>query len=264
MEFLPLASTVSDNFFYLLHHGGDAILVDPIDPAVAITAVRQLNPARVRILVTHGHPDHIAGNDEVVAALGCEVLAPALADRWPTRHDHGLHHGDRLPVGGHSLEILHTPGHTDDHIIAVGPDFVVSGDLWFVGGCGHTRAGGHLPSLFRSFRATARLPGHLRILPGHHYAAQNLAFCADLFPESEDIAARLPAARDWRREAGPWMPTLAEERTYNPFHRYREPRVVERVKTRYADLLDPTLSDADEQIFSALRRARDLFVAPPL
>jgi hypothetical protein len=105
------------------------------------------------------------------------------------------------------------------------------------------------------------LPGHLRILPGHHYAAQNLAFCADLFPEDEALAARLTAARNWRREDGPWLPTLGEERAYNPFHLFADPRVEARLKTRYADLLDPNLRDPEERTFSALRRARDLFVA---
>lgn len=262
MQVQVLASTVTDNFFYLLHHAGDALLVDPVDAAVAITAARELKPERLRIFITHGHPDHIGGNEEVVAALGCEVIAPARAEHWPVAHDTGVGEGSRLELGGTSFTIHETPGHTDDHLIAVGDEVVIGGDLWFVGGCGHTRAGGDLPSLFRTFRRTAGLPGHLRILPGHHYAAQNLAFCADLFPHDEAITARLARARAWRRSDGPWLPTLESERAYNPFHRFNDARVEAALKTRYGEFLDPSQGDAEERIFSALRRARDLFTPP--
>ena len=69
----PLASTVSDNWFYAIEDAGDLLLIDPIDPAVAIAHVRKRAPKRVRILNTHGHPDHIGGLEYVLERVDAPV-----------------------------------------------------------------------------------------------------------------------------------------------------------------------------------------------
>ena len=65
MRIEALTSTITDNFFYMIVDGVDAVLVDPIDAPLAIDAARQSGAERVRIFTTHGHPDHVGGNAEV-------------------------------------------------------------------------------------------------------------------------------------------------------------------------------------------------------
>src|SRR5690625_3053209 len=99
MQITPLASTISDNWFYAIEDNKDLILVDPIDARVAIDYARQRTPERVRIFNTHGHPDHIGGNDEVVQALRCEVIASAHPDIMDPPAQTHVKHGDTVEIG---------------------------------------------------------------------------------------------------------------------------------------------------------------------
>jgi hydroxyacylglutathione hydrolase len=195
----------------------------------------------------------------VVAALGCAVLAPAPGGCFEIRHDQSLREGDVVELGRESFAVLHLPGHTDDHLALVGRTHLISGDLIFAGGCGHTRFGGDAGGLYRSFVRLAALPGDLIYLPGHDYARQNLPFVRWLLPGAVEAYARLEAASQRSVNDVPRLVSLREEAVCNPFLRHDDPEVAAAVEAKCGRWLDPDVADAKERRFRALRKARDEF-----
>ncbi|MFT4703457.1 MAG: hydroxyacylglutathione hydrolase [Bradymonadia bacterium] len=257
MHVQSIASTISDNFFYLVTDGDDALLVDPIDAKAAIAAVREVSPKRVRLFATHGHPDHVGGNDAVVDALGCEVIGSGHEGDFPFRVDSTVMHGDVITVGTSRWQIRHAPGHTRAHVVAYcdeGDGALLSGDVYFVGGTGHCRFGGDPPTLFETVsERLADIPSSTAFYPGHDYAVKNLEFALSIEPTNDGAAELLARAKNHTRAEGPVLTTLGEERAYNPFHRAHEPALWQAL----AALGDPVSSARDA--FLALRLRRDTY-----
>lgn len=255
-----LASTVSDNFFYLLHEGGDGILIDPIDAKLALQAVERLGLTDVRILVTHGHPDHVDGNDEVADALDALVLAPAQAVAWPVAHDVGLQEGDVVPLGETQLKVWHVPGHTDDHLMFFTDEHLFVGDLLFFGGVGHCRAGGDVADLCRSVARLGSLPGGARVYPGHDYTATNNKFGRGVLPEDPGLLRLEGRIAATARPRVLWNSTLDDERATNPFLRVEDTVLQQAVRSSAPEWRDDL--PAADAAFHALRAMRDRFVVP--
>jgi hydroxyacylglutathione hydrolase len=117
----------------------DAIVVDPrrdIDVYLAAATRQQLKIAYA--VETHVHADFVSGAREL-AALGAEVVAGPGADLQFPFHE-GRHH-ETLRVGDIAVELVHTPGHTPEHISLLvrepgSPVRALTGDTLFVGAVG--------------------------------------------------------------------------------------------------------------------------------
>ncbi|GAB0113764.1 MBL fold metallo-hydrolase [Acidisoma sp. C75] len=117
-----------------------------------------------RILITHGHIDHAGGAAELRDALAARqgeavpIWGPDERDRFLLEDlpaagqrfgltgaraflpDRWLAEGDVVPIGGHSFEVLHVPGHTPGHIVFIDrhSGFGIFGDTLFRGSIGRT------------------------------------------------------------------------------------------------------------------------------
>jgi glyoxylase-like metal-dependent hydrolase (beta-lactamase superfamily II) len=137
-----------------------------------------INGRKVRqIVCTHGHNDHINAAAELAEAVDAPiVIHPADRMLWdvvyPNRSPDGdLTPGTSLQVAGHTLGILHTPGHSPGcccfHIEATGR--LLSGDTLFCGGPGATgRSFSDFPTIVRSIASVLlALPDHTVVHTGH-------------------------------------------------------------------------------------------------
>ncbi len=140
------------------------------------------------LLNTHCHLDHVFGNKWVAGHYDLELqigekelwtfnFAPESGIRWsmPFENYAGniifLKEGDRLDLGGDSLEVLFTPGHSVGHIIFYNRSqgFVIGGDVLFRMGIGRTDIpGGDTTTLMKSIREKLfSLPDDVIVYPGH-------------------------------------------------------------------------------------------------
>jgi hydroxyacylglutathione hydrolase len=258
MKVEVLASRISDNFFYLLHEGKDGIVVDPVDAKLAIERVNELGLDDVRVLITHGHPDHIAGNDEFVDATGALVMAPASATRFPCPHDIGLQEGDVIPLGDSELHTWHVPGHTDDHLMYFTPENLFVGDLLFFAGVGHCKFGGEVGALFRSVARLAELPADARVFPGHDYSTRNAEFGLSVISDDMPLSEMLKRSRATESRTL-FATTLGRERQYNPFLRAHLPEVQAGARAHGDAWEMAGGADDVERTFRVLRALRDGF-----
>lgn len=160
---------------YLLTHSesNEAILIDA--PAEAEAILAWIKPFDVQqIVLTHAHPDHIGALEEVRRSLEIPVaLHPADVQDFNLEVERVLKHGDNIPLGDASLEIVHIPGHTQGSIALKIMDqdqfiFAIVGDAIFPGGPGHTASPSALRQSLDSLEQTVFVwPDHIELHPGH-------------------------------------------------------------------------------------------------
>jgi len=169
---------------------GKAAVVDPGGDIERILEIaRQAGVEIEKILVTHGHIDHVGGVAELAARLQVPVEGPQRADQFwidglaaqgksfglPGARafvpDRWLEHGDRVTFGHIELEVRHCPGHTPGHIIFfhAGTRLAIVGDVLFQGSIGRTDfPGGDYATLIRSIREQLLpLGDDVQFIPGH-------------------------------------------------------------------------------------------------
>ena len=160
------------NTWLLAEPGGTEVVVLDPGPADAVHlaalthAVAAAGQRIALVVLTHGHPDHSAGADQLARSARVAVRAFDPAHRLG---DEGLSDGDVVEVGGLELRAIGTPGHSADHVCLLMPaeGAVLTGD--HVLGRGTTvvahpdgRMRDYLTSLERLQDVGAR-----RLLPGH-------------------------------------------------------------------------------------------------
>ena len=165
---------------------------DPRELDAIVSEVRRLRLTLKYIINTHGHPDHMWGNDRLKAALGGDVLIHELDGLKltdPERNssvlfgysvhvrpaDRLLSDGETVKLGGIELKVAHTPGHSSGGVAFVGDGYVFTRDTLFAGSIGRS----DLPCscegdaiayevLLSSIRdKLLTLPDETIVLPGH-------------------------------------------------------------------------------------------------
>ena len=120
------------------------------------------------IINTHGHADHISGNEVIQKATDALILIHEKGMEQ-IKPDRKLRDGDVIHVGNFKLVVLHTPGHTPDGICLLGDNLVFTGDSLFAGSIGRTDfQGGSFQDLMQSIKTKLLpLPDSFKVYPGH-------------------------------------------------------------------------------------------------
>lgn len=167
----------------------EAIVIDPrrdIDTYLQIAERENLKITH--ITETHIHADFLSGSLELSHATGAKIyLSEEGGSDWQYQFDHiGLKEGDVIKVGNLILKVLHSPGHTPEHISFIltdkpaspEPVMIFTGDFVFVGDVGRPdlleKAAGiegtmleGAKQMFQSLKRFKSLPDHIQVWPAH-------------------------------------------------------------------------------------------------
>ena len=179
MIFRQLFDAASSTYSYLLacRRGGEALIIDPVVEKVDryLQLLRELDLRLVKAVDTHLHADHITGLGALRDRTHCITV---MGDR--SRVDvvsMRVSDGDRLQIEGVDLEVLYTPGHTDDSCCFRMEDRVFTGDTLLIRGTGRTDfQNGDARAQYESiFGRLLRLPDETLVYPGHDYKGDTVS-----------------------------------------------------------------------------------------
>lgn len=179
MIFRQLFDASSSTYSYLLasRRGGEALIIDPVIDRVDryLQLLHELDLKLVKAVDTHLHADHITGlgalrdRTHCITVMGehsrVDVVSMRVAD------------GDRLQIDGVELEVLYTPGHTDDSYSFRSADRVFTGDTLLIRGTGRTDfQNGDARAQYQSiFGRLLALPDETLVFPGHDYKGDTVS-----------------------------------------------------------------------------------------
>jgi glyoxylase-like metal-dependent hydrolase (beta-lactamase superfamily II) len=164
---------------YLFGCGGkaSAAVVDPVGEIEPyLDAARETGMRILYVVDTHLHADHVSAGRRLAESAGADYVLSAEAEA--ARPFRAVCDGEQLPLGNVTVEILHTPGHTPEHVSllvtdrtrAPEPWFVLTGHTLMVGDVGRTElaaaAEDGARAMFRSLGRLKALPDHVEVLPG--------------------------------------------------------------------------------------------------
>ncbi|MCL9775851.1 MBL fold metallo-hydrolase [Vibrio methylphosphonaticus] len=166
------------------------VLIDPGGDIEQLQVlIKELGVQVEKLVLTHGHLDHVGGTEPLSKALGVEIVGPHKADQFwlqglenqsqmfgfpltkAFEPNQWLDDGDVVTFGNQTLNVIHTPGHTPGHVVLFNSDakqaFV--GDVLFKGGIGRTDfPQGNYETLIQSIKGKLwPLGNDVSFVPGH-------------------------------------------------------------------------------------------------
>ena len=179
MIFRQLFDSTSGTYTYLLasRHGGEALIIDPVLERIDryLQLVHELDLKLVKAVDTHLHADHITGlgalrdRTQCITVMGEHTKADVVSMR--------VTEGDCIGIEGVSLDVLYTPGHTDDSYSFLLADRVFTGDTLLIRGTGRTdfQNGDPRAQYDSIFNKLLKLPDDTLVYPAHDYKGETVS-----------------------------------------------------------------------------------------
>jgi len=179
MIFRQLFDSVSGTYSYLMasRRGGEALIIDPVLEKVDryLQLVKELDLKLVKAVDTHIHADHITGlgalrdRTHCITVMGENAKVDVVSMR--------VTEGDKLTIEGMSMDVLYTPGHTDDSYSFLMGDRVFTGDTLLIRGTGRTDfQNGSARAQYESlFNKLLKLPDETLVYPAHDYKGDTVS-----------------------------------------------------------------------------------------
>jgi len=204
-----------DNLSYLVYGPSSALAIDGGATGAILSFLENRGLKLVYVMNTHDHADHTAGNGELLRATRAQLL---------THRD--LPHRRKIEIEGSVVEVLHTPGHTEDSKCFYTENFLISGDTLFNGTIGNCFTG-DLKRFYESIKGLMALPAATVVYAGHDYVKDSMVFARYLEPDNDHIDAYLR-----RYDPAHVASTLADEMQINPYFRFNEESIIDFLKRR--------------------------------
>ncbi len=183
MIFRQLFDSESSTYTYLLasRRGGEALIIDPVLDRVEryMQLLDELDLRLIKAVDTHVHADHITGlgalrdRTKCITVMGEQSGVDVVSLR--------VAEGDTIDVEGISLDVLYTPGHTDDSYSFLFGDRVFTGDTLLIRGTGRTdfQNGSAIDQYNSLFNKLLKLPDETLVYPAHDYKGDTVSTIAE-------------------------------------------------------------------------------------
>ncbi len=179
MIFRQLFDYETYTYSYLLANrpGGEALIIDPVLEKIEryIQLLDELELKLNKAIDTHVHADHITAlgalrdRTHCITVMGEQSAADVVSLR--------VADGDTIEIEGLSLDVMYTPGHTDDSYCFRMSDRIFTGDTLFVRGTGRTdfQHGDSHAQYDSLFNKVLTLPDETLVYPGHDYKGDTVS-----------------------------------------------------------------------------------------
>jgi glyoxylase-like metal-dependent hydrolase (beta-lactamase superfamily II)/rhodanese-related sulfurtransferase len=179
MIFRQFFDSASGTYTYLLasRRGGEALIIDPVLEKVDryLQLIEEFGLSLVKAVDTHLHADHITGlgalrdRTHCITVMGEQTHADVVSMR--------VADGDRIDIEGLSLDVLYTPGHTDDSYSYLFEGRIFTGDTLLIRGTGRTDfQNGDARAQYDSiFNKLLKLADETLVYPAHDYKGDTVS-----------------------------------------------------------------------------------------
>jgi len=255
----------SDNYIWAITNksNNSTALVDPGDAKVCIDFLKKHQLSLSAILITHHHPDHTGGIEELIVYCQqqqCPLTIYGPANEVISHCDVKLIENDlvNLPELNISMRVIDVPGHTFGHIAYFSESdtqsFLFCGDTLFSGGCGRLFEGSPTQML-NSLTKLANLPETTKVYCAHEYTQANLNFALTVEPQNDVLINYNNQVRELREKDISTIPTSIKiEKQINPFLRCAQLSVQASAKD-----FSPSTKSTELDTFTTIRRWKDQF-----
>ena len=130
-QYLDREPVIAVSYLFGCPTKGIGAVVDPIGDIGRYLGEAEEGNVPIRYVIdTHMHADHISSGRELAAAAGAEYVL--FAGTETSFSFKGVEDGEVLHMGNTEVEVLHTPGHTPEHVSLVVTDHARAGEPWLV------------------------------------------------------------------------------------------------------------------------------------
>ncbi len=241
-----------ENYNHLLicEDSAQAAVVDPFNAEAVQTQLEQAGVKLTKILLTHGHGDHVSG----VSGLLKLYDIPVYGDAQLKQVTQPVVNGDTIRIGNSEVQVLDTPGHFFPHQCfwcSQEKPFLITGDTLFNGGVGNTKVG-NTKVLYQSIQKLKdKISPQTDIYPSHDYLCTNLRFTDSILPINP-ASQRLLEEQECLNPDQRKVTQFEDELSFNLFLKTESEEVMEAIKNKTGQ---KPVSSMD--CFIALRKLRD-------
>ncbi len=139
-----------------------------IDPAADVSCYTKRARDGMKLLLTHGHHDHI-GAVKALQADGAQLyMSKEDAEHFGITPDVIIKDKDRINIGSTELLVIATPGHTPGSVCYYTEGHLFAGDTLFYHNCGRCDLpGGDYGTMLKSLKLLSTLSPNTKVYPGH-------------------------------------------------------------------------------------------------
>tara|TARA_B110000858_G_scaffold194350_1_gene248601 strand:- start:6612 stop:7397 length:786 start_codon:yes stop_codon:yes gene_type:complete len=250
----------TDNYIWAVSEANSrrVCVIDPGDAQPVIEYLENNGLQLSGILITHHHPDHTGGIQELTSRYSCRVVGPSSSGIKGINEFASTE--DSVTLFEQNFSVIEVPGHTLDHIAYYCADenqvepILFCGDTLFAAGCGRLFEG-TAEMMHESLGKLSTLPANTRVYCAHEYTMANLQFAMAADAENPALLERIEIEKAKRTAKLPTLPSSIElELATNPFLRCKEAKI-----QKSTEIQSGRIASNEVEVFAALRAWKDSF-----